>query len=988
MNYPLISEYIEAIKAAEENFEELKNLRPVLDEDGEPVMTSGNFAVVFKMKDEQTGKLHAVKCFLKEQEGRADAYVMITRELAHIDSPYLTPIKYLDKELFVDTNASDQTEFPVLLMDWVEGVTLDKYIQRCVNRYFYAECLDEIHDSSEKVGNLLEFYYDFGMLVHRFSNLAQWLLPQPFAHGDLKPDNILVKDDGTLVLVDYDGMYVPAMKGQKAREIGSPDFRHPSRTEDDFDEHIDDFAITSILLSLLAIETNPHLIEEYGAEGRLLFSEQDYHNLADSKVLMAIKPLMGDKDLMTVLSLFYLCSAQKKLLKDSYQLINLPEPEDPFQDENEEENLSTKVTDEDLANAWTDEFGVKYSADRKRLLMAPRDIKEYEILNGTIVICDNSFYANHNLTLLSLPSSVKIIGETSFYYCTGLKTLTLPDSVVKIKSGAFCECRKLTRIQLNDGLKIIEDHAFSGYKNITSINIPNSVVEIGNEAFWNCCYLNEIFIPRSVTKIGDGVFSYCSRLTTIIVDKDNNIYDSRNNCNAIIETSSNRLVSGCYSTIIPENILCIDNQSFYGCSGLTSITIPSSVSTIGRSAFADCTGLTSIVIPDSVTAIGNHAFDGCKKLSSIEIPNGCEKVGIYAFGECSELETVLLPNSISFIDNSSFYNCPKLESIIIPKGTREKFEKFLPEWKNKLIESTFGLELKESLYTEVKQCASKLLISLKDKDIKDIDKDLLFIELTILSSAIILALNDREIYLWRDFVQKKILNDYLSIKGVNDYDEWIARNTPGMYLTGCYEVEDAVSLAEFERENGQVTFFKGKINANPYDDSFWGEFVDKNGKKQIIYVDQGFLGEYNVSELLNNKQKFGVIQEKDNTYSYNCDDVVYCLKEIRKRHSCLPFYIHERLSFYQNSIEEGLSNQQKKESSTFQLYNAVTNEILNCNPPYLGTDDLVFCEKEVENSITGELFQYDETIMNNFSICLWNNLNSLSLEVNKNLLKA
>ena len=114
MDYPLISEYMEAIKAAEENFDELKYLHPVLDEDGNPVMSSGNFAVVFKMKNEQTGNIHAVKCFLKEQEGRAEAYRQIAEELEYISSTFLTSIKYIDKELFVDTNATDETEFPVL----------------------------------------------------------------------------------------------------------------------------------------------------------------------------------------------------------------------------------------------------------------------------------------------------------------------------------------------------------------------------------------------------------------------------------------------------------------------------------------------------------------------------------------------------------------------------------------------------------------------------------------------------------------------------------------------------------------------------------------------------------------------------------------------------------------------------------------------------------------------------------------------------------
>ena len=118
--------------------------------------------------------------------------------------------------------------------------------------------------------------------------MSQWLIPQPFAHGDLKPDNILVREDGTLVLVDYDGMYVPAMKGQKARELGSPDFRHPLRTEDDFDEHIDDFSIASIALALKAIALKPVLWNEFGGNDRLLFSENDFLELGQNRVITAL----------------------------------------------------------------------------------------------------------------------------------------------------------------------------------------------------------------------------------------------------------------------------------------------------------------------------------------------------------------------------------------------------------------------------------------------------------------------------------------------------------------------------------------------------------------------------------------------------------------------------------------------------------------------------------------------------------------------------
>ena len=269
MNYPLISEYIEAIKSAEDNFEKLSYLRPVLDDDGLPVMTSGNFAVVFKMKDEQSGKLYAVKCFTKEQEGRAESYRQIAEELNGVSTSYFTPIRYLENELFVDSNNSNENEFPVLLMDWVDGKPLDKYLRQNLKRKKTLEIF---------LGN--------------FYQLAKWLIAQPFAHGDLKPDNILVKKDGNLVLVDYDGMYVPAMKGQKSREVGSPDFCHPQRNEDIFDEHIDDFSILSILLSLCVVFIKPSYLNKYGAEDRLLFSKNDYVDIFNSNAFRSIPSII------------------------------------------------------------------------------------------------------------------------------------------------------------------------------------------------------------------------------------------------------------------------------------------------------------------------------------------------------------------------------------------------------------------------------------------------------------------------------------------------------------------------------------------------------------------------------------------------------------------------------------------------------------------------------------------------------------------------
>ena len=303
MNYPLISEYIEAIKSAEDNFEELSYLRPVLGDDGLPVMTGGNFAVVFKMKDEQDGKLYAVKCFTKEQEGRSESYKLIADELEFVSSNYLTPIKYLERELFVDTEQTDETEFPVLLMDWVEGVPMDKYIQRNINNHYALE-----------------------LLSFRFYNLAKWLLVQPFAHGDLKPDNILVKGDGSIVLVDYDGMYVPAMKGQKARELGSPNYRHPLRTIEDFDCHIDDFPLVTIAMSLKAIALKPTLFKYGSGESGLLLNESDFRDIKVSKTIQEIISLLSDNELCSLFGLFLIVSSRKELEVLSSNLFPVKKP--------------------------------------------------------------------------------------------------------------------------------------------------------------------------------------------------------------------------------------------------------------------------------------------------------------------------------------------------------------------------------------------------------------------------------------------------------------------------------------------------------------------------------------------------------------------------------------------------------------------------------------------------------------------------------------
>lgn len=523
----MISEYVKAIQGASDNLDKLAYLAPVLDDHEEPYRSSGAFAVVFKMLDKSTGKYYALKCFTEEQEERADAYRQIADELDMVDSPYITSVKYMEKELFVDCQC-EEDEFPILLMDWVEGETMEAYIAA---NYRNQSAMS--------------------MLCYRFSKMAAWLRTQSFAHGDVKPDNIIVRPDGSLTLVDYDGMFVPSMKGYKSPTIGTKDFCHPLRTMDDFDETIDDFSLASIALSLKAISMNSTLLDTYGASDRLLFSENDYRNPSNSKVISALQKLMCDKDFCTLYSLFVLALARKELSACSFRLFIGEKPLLP----QTIEDLSTEVTEDELNEAFIDEWGVKYSKDGRKLLKAPQGLKgNYSVKVGTRIICDDAFSKCSSLTSIVISNSVVSIGDGAFKF-SSLSNIVIPDSMTSIGSGAFWGCCSLSNVV-----------------------VPDSVTSIGNGAFRSCSSLSNVIIPNSVTSIGNGTFYGCRSLSNIG---------------------------------IPSCVTNIANFLFCGCRSLSDIVIPDSVTSIGIGAFSNCRFLSNIVIPDSVTNIRRGAFYKC-----------------------------------------------------------------------------------------------------------------------------------------------------------------------------------------------------------------------------------------------------------------------------------------------------------------------------------------------------------------------------------------
>ena len=279
---------------------------------------------------------------------------------------------------------------------------------------------------------------------------------------------------------------------------------------------------------------------------------------------------------------------------------------------------------------WED--GVLYIGNY--LIRAKKTIEGiYNIRENTLIISTEAFKECGLLTSIMIPNSVIGIGEHAFENCYGLTSVRIPNSVKVIGTGAFNYCSLLASVTLEDG-----------------------VTTIGNGAFSSCVSLSAIAIPNSITSIGEGAFEGCLSVATITIDTGNAHYDSRNNCNAIIETHSNTLIKGCDNTVIPNDITSISKNAFAACYNLTSVTIPNSVTSIGEGAFMHC-GITSINIPNSVTSIEKETFLGCSRLTSIIIPNNLTSIGEMAFASCEMLPSITIPNNVERIGESAFYGC-------------------------------------------------------------------------------------------------------------------------------------------------------------------------------------------------------------------------------------------------------------------------------------------------------------------------------------------
>jgi hypothetical protein len=359
-------------------------------------------------------------------------------------------------------------------------------------------------------------------------------------------------------------------------------------------------------------------------------------------------------------------------------------------------------------------FGTKWLENQRQkdlLVVVNNILVDGQKSSGTVTIPETvnsigaeAFYECSTLENVVIPASVRNIEWAAFYGCSELKSVNIPEEgVIRISDEAFCGCEQLEDMILPKSVTYIGEYAFSNCSRLTELTIPESVASIGGYAFSNCSGLTDLVIPVGVTSIEEGAFSNCSGLTSIKVEKENTVYDSREDCNAIIETESHKLIAACSNTIIPENIVTIGTRAFSGCSGLASVVIPRSVTNIYFGVFADCSNLTSIkveegntvydsregcnaiidtkrnqliagckntVIPASVAGIRSWAFSNCSGLTSMEIPLGVEEIGESAFRGCNGLTKIEIPVSVTKIGWYAFLDCQNLKSVTIPASVR------------------------------------------------------------------------------------------------------------------------------------------------------------------------------------------------------------------------------------------------------------------------------------------------------------------------------
>ena len=665
MQYPLISEYIEAIRYAEDNFDKLSNLRPVLDDNGNPIMSSGNFAVVFKMKDIETNKLYAVKCFIREQEKRQERYREIIKVLDEIKSSYFVSAQYYDNELFVDTTQDDETEFPVLVMDWVDGIPLDDYMKAIESKQFLRE-----------------------LLANQFQKLVCWLLPKHYAHGDLKPDNIIVRDDGSIVLVDYDGMFVPSLRGKDALEMGTPMYRHIGRTLSFYNEYIDDFAAVKILLLLKVNALGAISYNQYATGNNVEFMRLFEHFLTHS----TIAPL---------LAAYIMVSTFGRIDRQQVSCLLSDNSDFNYNKESSLQDLAREgdtIAMQELASLYAN--GIYVPQNTSKAMQWNMLAKLLGNVNATCGICkcisyNNDFIINNEAILSQLKKN-----RINFAYCKESKRLYSDKKYEqaiywwqKAADAGDSGAQYRLAICYQNGNGVVKDIEKAVYWWQKAAGAGDSDAQY-RLAF---CYLKGDGVEKDVEKAvywcqkaadagnsgAEYMLELCCKMFNIKDSVNINPHEIGNigECNTASYSDDGKRCLCYWGTWGDEykikdgtEVLCDDcfNDLYSECDGhyLKTLCLPSSLKRIGNNVF--CASISEIIC-DASNFYTNDGFllssdnetlyryFGDKKV--VDIPKGVKYIKGGAFSE-KDVEKVIIPDTVIHIGDNPFAGCHSIKEII------------------------------------------------------------------------------------------------------------------------------------------------------------------------------------------------------------------------------------------------------------------------------------------------------------------------------------
>ena len=296
----------------------------------------------------------------------------------------------------------------------------------------------------------------------------------------------------------------------------------------------------------------------------------------------------------------------------------------------------------------------------------------YYVINGddvSVTFGDQKYIGNIKIPAIVNNNgntyNVTSIGKNAFYYCQSLESVELSASITKIDEYAFYDCESLKSVTISTNVRSIGDNAFAFCKSLESMAFPENLESIGQYVFNGCGMLASISIPANVGFIGTAAFANTKSLSSITVDGKNAVYDSRQSCNAIIETATNTLITGCKTTQIPDGVRVIGRNAFYYCQSLESVKLPASITKIDEYAFYECEKLKSATISRNVRSIGDNAFSYCKSLESIDFPENLESIGQYVFNGCGMLASISIPVNVGFIGTAAFANTKSLSSITV-----------------------------------------------------------------------------------------------------------------------------------------------------------------------------------------------------------------------------------------------------------------------------------------------------------------------------------